>query len=160
MELLIVIAIIAILAAAIIVGINPARYFRQARDSTRLRHMETIATAVYGYAIEHGGTYPADCIGDEDDPLVIYPADAALREKCELDDVDEPPWCEEDGQIVPAYLREVPVDPLECYFYQIEFLGDRSAPEGIMVWSEAPETWGLDEEGDPTSTEKRIKLTK
>ena len=60
-ELLIVIGIIAILAAAVIVAINPGQQFAQARNSTRRSHMNSIANAVYSYSIEHGGTYP-DCI--------------------------------------------------------------------------------------------------
>ena len=76
-ELLIVIAIISILAAALIVSINPARQFRQARHSTRWRHMDAIATIVYSYAIEHGGAFPEPelpldpCIGAEGDHIEI-----------------------------------------------------------------------------------------
>jgi len=60
-ELLIVIAIITILAAGVIVGINPARHFKNARNATRWNQMNAIATGVYSYAVDHGGTFPA-CI--------------------------------------------------------------------------------------------------
>jgi prepilin-type N-terminal cleavage/methylation domain-containing protein len=58
-ELLIVIGIIAILAAAVIIAINPGRQFEQAREATRWSHVNSIANAVYSYAIDNGGNFPA-----------------------------------------------------------------------------------------------------
>ncbi|MDD4062216.1 MAG: prepilin-type N-terminal cleavage/methylation domain-containing protein [Candidatus Pacebacteria bacterium] len=60
-ELLIVIGIIAILAAAIIIAINPGRQFEQARNATRWSNMNSIANAVYSYVISNQGVYPS-CI--------------------------------------------------------------------------------------------------
>ncbi|HUW71740.1 MAG TPA: type II secretion system protein [Candidatus Humimicrobiaceae bacterium] len=60
-ELLIVIAIITILAAGAVVGINPAQRFKSARNATRWNHMNSIATAVYSYAVENNGAFPG-CI--------------------------------------------------------------------------------------------------
>lgn len=60
-ELLIVIAIITILAAGAVVGINPAQRFISARNATRWNHMNSIATAVYSYAVENNGAFPG-CI--------------------------------------------------------------------------------------------------
>ncbi|MEA2092657.1 MAG: prepilin-type N-terminal cleavage/methylation domain-containing protein [Patescibacteria group bacterium] len=60
-ELLIVIGIIAILAAAVIIAINPGRQFEQAREATRWSHVNSVANAVYSYAIDNGGNFP-DCI--------------------------------------------------------------------------------------------------
>ena len=45
-EILIVIGIIAILAGIVIVAINPARQFAQARDSQRMSNLNTILNAV------------------------------------------------------------------------------------------------------------------
>ena len=166
MELLIVIAIIAILAAALIVGINPARQFRQARDSTRWRHLDSITTAIYSYAIEHGGGFPEGCIGEEETPKVLYPsATSDVRTKCELNETEHPVWCTGEDLIIPGYLREAPPDPLECNFYQIEFVGSSDAPEGIKIWSTAPETWhpypeGHEYAGDPNEDDPRIYLIK
>jgi prepilin-type N-terminal cleavage/methylation domain-containing protein len=64
-ELLIVIGIIAILAAAVIIAINPGRQFEQAREATRWSHVNSIANAVYSYAIDNGGNFPA-CITTSD----------------------------------------------------------------------------------------------
>jgi type IV pilus assembly protein PilA len=45
-EILVVIGIIAILAAIVVVAINPARQFAQARNSQRISNVETILNAI------------------------------------------------------------------------------------------------------------------
>lgn len=57
-ELLIIIGIIAILAVAIVVSINPAKQFEAARNSTRWSHINAIMTSVYTYAVSNNGTFP------------------------------------------------------------------------------------------------------
>ena len=54
-ELLIVIGIIAILASAIIIAINPGQQFAQARDATRQGHINSINKAILSYMISHYG---------------------------------------------------------------------------------------------------------
>ena len=93
-ELLIVIGIIAILAAAVIIAINPGQQFAQARNSARRSHLNSVANAVYSYSIEHGGTFP-DC--DDNDS-----------------ELEEENWidlnhCE--GDLTPEYMNELPTDP-------------------------------------------------
>ena len=58
-EILLVIGIIAILAAVVIVAINPARQFAQARNSQRLSNVNTILNAVYQYAVDNTGILPS-----------------------------------------------------------------------------------------------------
>ncbi len=57
-EILLVIGIIAILAAVVIVAINPARQFAQARNSQRWSNINTILNAVHQYAVDNTGTLP------------------------------------------------------------------------------------------------------
>ena len=59
-ELLVVIAILGILAAAIIVAINPNKRLAQARDAQRKNDVSAIANALAGYGTLHGGTYPKE----------------------------------------------------------------------------------------------------
>jgi len=59
-ELLIVIAILGILAAAVLVAINPGKRTRQAQDAKRKNDVGALATEVQGYYTSPGqGTYPA-----------------------------------------------------------------------------------------------------
>lgn len=58
MELLLVIGIIGVLAAIVIVAINPNRQLAQARDAKRQSDVNAILNAVYQYAIDHQGVLP------------------------------------------------------------------------------------------------------
>lgn len=59
-ELLIVIAILGILAAAVLVAVNPAKRTRQARDSARKSDIGQLATALQAYYTTPGqGVFPA-----------------------------------------------------------------------------------------------------
>jgi len=118
-ELLIVIAIITILAAGVIVGINPARHFRNARNATRWNQMNAIATGVYSYAVDHGGTFPS-CIPPAGNATTIS-------------------VCTND--LVATYTSALPSppqkDPPVNEVYMIERTG-----EGIKITSTAEEASG------------------
>lgn len=58
-EILIVIGIIAILAAVVIVAINPGRQFAQARNAQRSSNVNTILNAINQYGVENKGALPA-----------------------------------------------------------------------------------------------------
>ena len=56
-EILIVIAIIGILAAMVIISINPNRQFKSARDTQRLTNLSTILNAIGQNIAEHKGIF-------------------------------------------------------------------------------------------------------
>jgi prepilin-type N-terminal cleavage/methylation domain-containing protein len=58
-ELLVVIAILGILAAAVLVAINPGKRTRQAQDAKRKNDIGALATEIQGYYTTPGqGSYP------------------------------------------------------------------------------------------------------
>ncbi len=94
-EILVVIGIIAILAAIVIVAINPARQFAQARNSERQSNVESILNAVGQNIADNKGIFT--CAAGALPPAATLMASTAgydLR-----------------GCIVPTYMAEIPVDP-------------------------------------------------
>jgi prepilin-type N-terminal cleavage/methylation domain-containing protein len=91
-EILVVIGIIAILAAVVLIAINPARQFAQANDSQRSSNVTAILNAVGQYMADNKGVLPAD-------------VDAGLE------DITEE-LCED---LVPTYLPALPTDPLSDF---------------------------------------------
>jgi type IV pilus assembly protein PilA len=57
-ELLVVLGIIAILAAIVIVAVNPARQFALSRNTVRNANVNSILSATWQYAIDNQGTLP------------------------------------------------------------------------------------------------------
>ena len=109
-ELLIVIGIIAILASAVIVAINPGQQFQQARNATRWSHMNSLVNAIYSATISDGGSYPT-CLTDDEGVWIDATA-------CGMN--------AEEGGIVPEFINSIPGDPqgetdtLSCYAIRLE----------------------------------------
>ena len=62
-EILVVIGIIAILATIVIIAINPARQFAQARNTQRLSNINTILNAIGQNIADNRGTFTCAGIG-------------------------------------------------------------------------------------------------
>ncbi len=60
-EILVVIGIIAILAAVVIIAINPARQFAQARNSQRQSNVETILNGIGQDLADNKGVFGTPC---------------------------------------------------------------------------------------------------
>jgi len=58
-EVLLVVAIIAILAGIVIIAVNPSKQLGDSRDAQRQADVTTILNAVYQYTLDNSGTIPA-----------------------------------------------------------------------------------------------------
>lgn len=93
-ELLVVIGIIGILAAIVIVAINPGRQFSQARNAQRWNDVNALLNAVHQYAVDHNGLMTAMYL--DSTPTNIGSA-ASDKDICTL--------------LVPTYMTAMPFDP-------------------------------------------------
>lgn len=85
-EILVVIGLIAILAAIVLIAINPARQFAQARDTQRTNDVSAISNAIGQYIADHKGIATTTFVVDTDAKL----------------------FC---SDLVPTYLSALPADP-------------------------------------------------
>lgn len=92
-ELLVVIGIIGILAAVVLVAVNPARQFASARDTQRRADLYGITNAIYQYATENNGNLP----------IVITTTPTHIGTGGGLIDLSP--------IIVPTYIAAMPKDP-------------------------------------------------
>jgi len=102
LEILIVMGIIAILAAVMIVTLDPVGQFAKARNTERWNDINLILDATYRYAIDNSGTLPSAIttsdteICQESQAVSTCTAAGLIRLKVLVDD---------------GYLPELPVDP-------------------------------------------------
>lgn len=98
-EVLIVIGIIAVLAAVVLVAVNPARQFKLARDAQRTSNVNAILNTVGQNMAEHHGLF---ICGNDTAPTPIPLLPTAIKSSGGFDLAR----C-----VVPAYISTLPVDP-------------------------------------------------
>ena len=96
-ELLVVIGIIGILAAVVLVAVNPGRQFASARDTQRRADLYSVTNAIYQFATENNGNLPTD--------LTTTPTCIGTGGGCvDLSATGTDP-------LVPTYIADIPFDP-------------------------------------------------
>ena len=133
-ELLVVIGIIAILAGIVIVALNPARQFAQARDATRSSNINAILNSISQRQADNQGVFnKGTCTGGGTPPTL-------------------PPTSTEIGTngfnlepcVVPTYISQMPMDPAsgtgEATGYYVKY---DAATRRVTVWgtAEIPENY-------------------
>ena len=94
-ELLVVIGIIAILASVVIVALNPARQFAQARDTQRTSNVRAILDAIGQNMADNRGVWTCSVAGALPSVATLMGTSTYNVAPC----------------LVPTYLSQMPVDP-------------------------------------------------
>ena len=94
-ELLVVIGILAILLAIVLIAVNPARQFAQARNTQRESDVNEFLDAIYAYAADNNGNLPAGI-------------DGTLKTIASGGAVGTVDLC---VTLVPRYIADLPIDP-------------------------------------------------
>ena len=167
-ELLIVIGIIGILAAIILVAVDPAKRLKQSRNARRSAEANAILNAILNYTVDYKGTLPtAISSATAGIPVMIGAANSNLGNT----------WCpgttigtgvnsasttadlSADASLVSAYISEMPVDPRgtnDTVTYSAQATGYyflRSANGRLEVGSCNPES----EDNGATTPQIKIK---
>ncbi len=99
-EILIVIGIIAILAAIVLVAVNPAEQFKKANDAQRASNVNAILNAVGQYIVDKKGALPGG-----------IPSGSAPVDADEIGNASgQANIC---NDLVPEYIAALPADPNE-----------------------------------------------
>jgi prepilin-type N-terminal cleavage/methylation domain-containing protein len=109
-ELIIVIAIIAILAGAIFVAIDPARRLHETRNARRASDIATILDAIKTYQVDNEGSHFGTIAGLGDNVLTqLGTASSGCVRACGSDTTDTA--CVDISAMGSNYLTAVPFDP-------------------------------------------------
>lgn len=118
-ELLLSIAVIAILVDIVILAINPAHQIAKAYNVKRKLDIETIQNGFMQYALDHGGTIqsvPSPPVADCAIPLAPAPPRRLCTGDmtpvtCDFGEPNDGQGCVNASHIVPLYMKEMPADP-------------------------------------------------
>ena len=110
-ELIIVIAIIAILAAAIFVAIDPARRLHEARNARRWSDVATLVEAIKQYQVDNGGAHYVKIENAQEDVYHIIGQDALVCDPSCTAIGDAAVSCIDLRDMGTNYLSQVPMDP-------------------------------------------------
>jgi len=97
-EILVVIGIIAILAAVVLIAINPARQFAQANNSQRTANVNAILNAVGQYLADNKGQFTS-CLSGISTSSTVITVGTVGGASIDL------------GCLTPTYLPSFPFDP-------------------------------------------------
>jgi len=109
-ELIIVIAIVAILAAAIFVAIDPARRLHESRNTRRWSDVQTILDAVKKYQADNAGTHYTTITSKSNDVYYLIGTNSGICVN-ECTDYTTQSSCLDLTDIGTNYLAVVPQDP-------------------------------------------------
>lgn len=106
-EILLVIGIIAVLATVVIVSLDPATRFQNARDARRLADIQSILSATQQYIVDNRGSLPNGLDTAEKQIGTANDSCALTNGSCGATAT----YCLDLSTTLAAYLKDIPYDP-------------------------------------------------
>ncbi len=137
-EILLVVAILAILAGIVIIAVNPARQLGQANNSRRQADVTTIINAVYQYALDNGGSLPSGIDSTVGSFQVLGTAPSGCDTTC--GSFTTLPACLNlSGTLTPTYIVGIPLDPQSGTVANTDYYINKDANNRVTVGSCDPQ---------------------
>ena len=105
-ELLLVIGIISVLAAIVLIAINPARQLAQARNAQRRSNINSILNAVHQYMIDNRGNIPPGITST--DKMI---GNSCVTATCAAASPTTVSCVDLDSHLTTVYINSIPIDP-------------------------------------------------
>jgi type IV pilus assembly protein PilA len=137
-ELLIVIGIIAFLASAIFIAVDPAKRFAEARNARRWTDVSSILEAVLEYAVDNGGSLPAGIDNVPGTSQVLGTAATGCDTTCTAK-TTVAACLDLSSALVDQYLSAIPQDPLTGTASNTDYYINKTAKGRIEVGACDPE---------------------
>ena len=129
LELLVVIGIIGILAAIVIVAINPGRQFAQARNAQRWNDVNALLNAIHQYAVDHNGATPT---GIDATNKVLGTAATGCDTTC--GSITTAAACLNlTSALTPTYITAMPTDPSSGTADNTDYYATKDATTGRVT---------------------------
>ena len=110
LEILLVVAAIAILAGIVIVALNPTKQLGDTRNAERRSDVNAVLNAVYQYAIDNNGTFPSGIDAVTASAQVLGTAGSGCDSTCTAT-TTLAACLDLSGDLVSDYIVGIPQDP-------------------------------------------------
>ena len=126
-EILLVVAAIAILAGIVIVAINPNKQLGDTRNAQRRSDVTTILNAVYQYSLDNNGTLPASILASSTEICATGAASCSGLVDLSVLTLNQ------------KYVVSIPTEPQKVTADGVGYLISRSANGRVIVSAQYPE---------------------
>ncbi len=110
-ELLVAVGVLAVLAAIVLVAVDPAKRFAQARDARRSAETYSILNAILNYMSDNGGAVPPGLDGDAGTSQVLGTAGSGCNTGCTQAGTTQSSCLDLTTALVDKYIVSIPIDP-------------------------------------------------
>jgi prepilin-type N-terminal cleavage/methylation domain-containing protein len=138
LEILLVVAAIAILAGIVIVAINPNKQLGDTRNTQRSSDVNALLNAVYQYSIDNDGNLPAGLDSVYSSAQVIGTVASGADSTCTAT-TTLAEALNLGTALVPTYLVSIPFDPMSGSGSNTEYYIDKDVNGRITVGACDPE---------------------
>jgi type IV pilus assembly protein PilA len=146
-EILLVVALIAILAGIVILAINPNKQLGDTRNAQRKADVNTILNAVYQYSVDNNGSLPGEIghlIREAPCPLDLDPYPNDMDQLCKTDGCSVGVLMYDDlVGMTQKYLVSMPFDPFSATSNLTGYYITRSDSNRVTVCAPSAEQGAL-----------------